>query len=193
MFPCGHCHICHFVEGTGNFTDADRQKVYSIKHFINCSTAWVLYILECPYKKIYVGKTKRQLGVRIGKHLSSIRNPRNQDNPERAPIAQHFDMFHNSSPDGLRVKGFFALTLSNHRGDFDTVLLLKEKVYFWLQTMIPKGLNTEFSLQVFLDPLGSPRLEFLFILFPFKFKYKTLFMPYLCLSCCGFLLSCLFG
>lgn len=26
MFPCGHCHICRFVERTDNFTDADGKK-----------------------------------------------------------------------------------------------------------------------------------------------------------------------
>lgn len=51
MFPCGHCHIYWFVERTSTFTDADEQKVYSIKHFINWSTSRVLYILECPCKR----------------------------------------------------------------------------------------------------------------------------------------------
>lgn len=127
MFPFEHFHICLFVECTDNFTNVDRQKVYSIKQFINCSNAYVFYILACPCKKFYVGKTKRQLRIRIGECLSSIRNPRSHDKPGRTPIAQHFDGFNKSFPDSIRIKGFFALTLSNRRSDFDTVLLWKKK------------------------------------------------------------------
>lgn len=83
MFPCGHYHICRFVESAYRFTDADRQKMYHIKQFINRSTTQVLYIFECPCKKFYVGKTKHQLRVRVGEHLNSIRN---KNNPKGAPL-----------------------------------------------------------------------------------------------------------
>lgn len=112
MFPCGHCHICRHVECTDKFTNVDDNKVYQIQQFINCSTEKVLYILQCPCKKIYFGKTKRQLRICIGEHLCSIRNiqkSKDKDNLKWGPIAQHFEKFYNSSVDGLKIKGFFAL------------------------------------------------------------------------------------
>lgn len=99
MFPCGQ--IFQTVERTDNFTNVDRQKVYSIKQFINCSTAQVFYIHECPYKKFYARKMKRQLHIHIGENLRSIKNQRNHEKPECTSIAQHFDGFHKSSPDGI--------------------------------------------------------------------------------------------
>lgn len=46
--------------------------------------------------------------------------------------------------------GFFALNLTDRRGDYDTVLLRKEKSWiFKLGTLQPKGLNNELSLKVF--------------------------------------------
>lgn len=80
-------------------------------------------------------------------HLKSIRLK------EETPLAQHFLQVHQGKTIGLTVKGFYALNLSEHRGDFNTVLLRKEKIWIYrLQTLQPKGLNTELSLQVFLEP-----------------------------------------
>lgn len=94
----------------------------------------------------------RQLRTRIGEHLCSIRNiqkSKDKDNPKWGSIAQHFERSPNSSIDGLKVRGFFALSLPNRRGDYEKVLLQKEKEWiFRLWTMIP---NTKLSLQVFLE------------------------------------------
>lgn len=97
IFPCGRCHICKFVNRTGVFTDADRQKTYQIKQFINCNTTRVLFILECRCHKFYVGKTKQPLKVHIGEHLLSIRG-----GDDDTPIAQHFAQFHKGQPRALR-------------------------------------------------------------------------------------------
>lgn len=85
-----------------------------------------------------MGKTKRQLCVRLGEHVKSINL--NEDNP----TGQHFEV--------LRVIGFFALNLWTWRGDVDMVLLRKEKAWiFRMGCIIPKGLNNNLSLKVFLE------------------------------------------
>lgn len=73
MYPCGHCGMCCYVERPGVFTDSERKHEFEIQHFINSATTRVLYILKCPCKKLYVGKTKHQLRIRISEHLKSIR------------------------------------------------------------------------------------------------------------------------
>lgn len=147
MFPCGHCLTCKFVECTKTFCNSDSSQEYTINSFINCSTFKILYILECPCHKLYVGKTKRQLRIRFAEHLKSIRLK------EKTPIAQHFLDFHQGNTSGLKVKGFYALDLPERRGDFDTVLQQREKLWIYrLQTLQPKGLNIELSLKVFLQP-----------------------------------------
>lgn len=148
MYACGKCHICRFVDRSDSFTDATGRKVYQIKHFINCNTTRVLYMLECSCHKLYIGKTKRPLKVRIGEHLSSIQSP-----DDDTPIGEHFSKYHNRETNGLKIKGFYALKLPVRRGDFDLILLQKEKeCIFRLGTLAPNGLNTELNLQVFLTP-----------------------------------------
>lgn len=147
MFPCGHCGTCKYVDRSKTFRNSDGSQQFEIRSFINCATTRILYVLECPCHKLYVGKTKRQLRVRFGEHLKSIRLK------EETSVAQHFLDFHQGKTTGLRVKGFYALSLTDRRGDFDRVLLRKEKKWiFRLGTLQPNGLNHELSLSVFLEP-----------------------------------------
>lgn len=121
MFSCGHCGTCKFVDRSTTFRDSESKQKYEIRSFINCATSKVLYILECPCRMLCVGKTKCQLHVRFAEHLKSIRLK------EETLIAQHFISFHQGKTHGLRVRGIFSLNLSARRGDFDTMLLRKEK------------------------------------------------------------------
>lgn len=70
-----------------------------------------------------MGKTKRQLHIRIGEHLGYIKHKE-----PKSPLAQHFLLHHQSKVDGLHVKGIYALKLNKRHGDFDKVLLKK----FWI-------------------------------------------------------------
>lgn len=57
----------------------------------------------------------------------SVNTSKSINHKEDNPIGQHFADHHNACPEGLKVKGFFALNLPTRRGDFDTILLRKEK------------------------------------------------------------------
>lgn len=69
MFPCNKCQVCLFVHRTSTSTDAQGNGSFEISNVINCSTSRVIYIKTCPCPKIYVGKTKISLKVRIGEYL----------------------------------------------------------------------------------------------------------------------------
>lgn len=112
IYPCGHCVMCRFVDRSGVFTGSGNKE-YQIRHFINCSTTRVLYIMECPCKNVYVGKTKRQLHIGFGEHIKNIKQ-------NETPIAMHFNEYHVGQPIGLKIKGFYALVTSR-RGDFNSV------------------------------------------------------------------------
>ena len=99
---------------------------------------------------MYIGKTKRLLRVRIGEHLRGINEK--IKTPEKS-LAKHFAKYHNKDSSGLTVKGIYRLKLSSRRGDFDRVLLQKEKWWIYhLKSLAPTGFNTELNLQIFLDP-----------------------------------------
>lgn len=104
-------------------------------------------MLTYPCNKKYIGKTKRSLRIRIGEHIAGIKKK-----DDERPIPQHFAKFHNRDPKGLTVKGIYRLNLPARRGDFNTILLQKEKMWtYYLDSMVPEGLNTECSLQPFLE------------------------------------------
>lgn len=146
MHACGHCKICKYVHQTNQFTNPRGGKDFKIKQFINCSTTRVIYMLTCPCNKNYIGKTKRALRIRIGEHIAGIKKD------DERPISLHFAKFHNRDPKGLTVKGIYRLNLPTRRGDYDTILLQKEKMWtYYMDSMTPKGLNTECSLQSFLE------------------------------------------
>lgn len=154
MFPCNKCQICPYVDRTSTFTDAHGQGSYEIRNLINCSSTRVIYVITCPCPKIYVGKTKWSLKIRIGEHLREINDK--EKLPDK-PLAKHFAQCHDRSSRGLTVKGIYALKLPNRRGDFDRILLPKEKwSVYRLKSLVPFGLNTELNLQVFLDPWIGP-------------------------------------
>lgn len=78
-------------------------------------------MLTCSCDKIYIGKTKRQLKIRVGEHMREIK----EKNPEK-PLAKHFCIFHKVNLGGMKIKGIYALKLSPRRGDFKTVLFRKK-------------------------------------------------------------------
>lgn len=87
--------------------------------------------------------------MRIGEHLREIKDK--EKIPEK-PLARHFALEHGRSTKGMLVKGIYALKISSRRGDFDRVLLQKEKRWVYrLKSLAPLGLNTELNLQVFLS------------------------------------------
>lgn len=130
------------------------HKSYEIRDLINCSTSRVIYRLTCPCPKISIGNTKRPLKVRIGEQLWGIKREKERD-PEKdqeKPLAKHFALCHGGKTEGLRVKGIYVLKLPVRRGDFNRILLQKEKWWIYrLGSLVPLGLNTELNLQVFLE------------------------------------------
>ncbi len=54
---------------------ATLTQVKSIKsEFINCMSAYIIYMLKCLCGFIYAGQTKRNLKLRIAEHKAAIRN-----------------------------------------------------------------------------------------------------------------------
>lgn len=120
MYPCNKCQVCPFVDQTNVFMDALEQKSYEIRDLINYSTTWVIYMFTCPCPKIYIGKTKRLLKVRIGEHLREF----NEKDPDRETSGNHFSSCHGGNPEDMKVKGIYTLKLPSRRG---TVYCSKKK------------------------------------------------------------------
>lgn len=68
----GHCNMCEWLieERTLKLLNGD---IYHLKFSANCETKGVIYILFCVCRVFYIGKTKRQLKLRLSEHAYDIK------------------------------------------------------------------------------------------------------------------------
>uniref|UniRef100_A0A674E9P8 Reverse transcriptase domain-containing protein n=1 Tax=Salmo trutta TaxID=8032 RepID=A0A674E9P8_SALTR len=144
-YKCNGCAQCNGTYKCRSFKHPQTGKSIPIKGVITCSTKAVIYLITCPCGKNYVGKTKRELKVRISEHRSTIRCKN-----LTYPVAAHFlEAGHSIS--SLRYIGIEHVTLPRRGGDLDNLLLKREAAWiFNLKTLAPFGLNIDFDLKPFL-------------------------------------------
>jgi hypothetical protein len=80
------------------------------KGVITCSTKAVIYLITCPCGKTYVGKTKRELKLRISERRSTIRCKNST-----YPVTTHFLEANQSIPP-LRYNGIEHVTFPRRDG-----------------------------------------------------------------------------
>lgn len=65
FYPCKTCYTFRHTKESKkkkcSFKSTVTSREYQIKDFISCRTEGVVYLLECPCRIQYVGRTKRQL------------------------------------------------------------------------------------------------------------------------------------
>ncbi|XP_063782381.1 uncharacterized protein LOC134932160, partial [Pseudophryne corroboree] len=146
-YKCGSCNICKLVHrNRKKFSNNDNSREYTIKHFINCNSLMVIYLLECPCGLKYVGKTKRVLKLRIQEHARNIKNKITTH-----AIYRHFHEFHHSNPEDMTFKGIEIVNLGERGGDILNKLSKREMFWiFELKTMAPLGFNEGFEIAPFL-------------------------------------------
>ena len=144
-YRCAHCAQCNFTTKSHTFTHPLTGKRFDVKGIITCTTQNVVYLLKCPCGLGYVGKTTRALKTRISEHRSSIRN---QD--PKSPVAMHFmSAKHNVA--SLKYQGIEHVKCPRRGGDVNRLLLQRESFWIYtLNTMSPKGMNEDFSINHFL-------------------------------------------
>lgn len=147
FFPCRNCASCTISgsKKTGKFRSSITGKEYNINKFITCSSSCVVYLLSRPCGLQYIGKTNRQLRVRINEHRSSISR-----NDAKSPIARHFSTASHTMSQ-LEFMGIDRVVPSRRNRDVETRLLQCEaKWIFYMQSLSPKGLNEDLVLICFL-------------------------------------------
>ena len=126
--------------------DITSSQSYKIKSFINCNTTFVVYRLECPCGRFYIGRTKRKLKTRLAEHKQAIRTV----NPQY-PMAMHYKEANHGSCESLKICGIEHIQESIRGGDRLKHLLQKES--FWIYTLKATqypGLNGELDFSPFL-------------------------------------------
>ncbi|KAL2102084.1 hypothetical protein ACEWY4_003845 [Coilia grayii] len=142
---CGSCAQCNYTYKCITYKHPHTGKSIPIKGIITCNTRSVIYLITCPCGKSYVGKTSRELKVRIAEHRSTI-----QCKNLNYPVAAHFvEAGHSVS--ALRYIGIEKVSLPRRGGNLARLLSQRENYYIhFLRTLTPFGLNVEFELKCFL-------------------------------------------
>ena len=144
-YKCGACAQCSFTTKKQYFNHPHSGKQIKIKGICSCHSKGIIYMLTCPCGKAYVGKTSRELKVRISEHRSSIRTA-----SLTSPVAQHFVQY-NHLVSSLRYTAIEKVERPKRGGNFENIILKREA--FWishLNTLSPNGLNQDFDLRPFL-------------------------------------------
>nr|XP_033783443.1 uncharacterized protein LOC117351761 [Geotrypetes seraphini] len=72
-YKCGSCNICSITKECKEFFNPQDQKKYVLRHFTNCKSTFVVYLIICPCDKFYVGMTSRDLRTRMREHKSNLK------------------------------------------------------------------------------------------------------------------------
>lgn len=139
-FPCLNCINCKLIEKGDCFVHPGNDKKFQINNYYTCTSEWIVYILWCPCKLIYVGETKCDLKTRLNNHRYTIRKQRLD-----LPVPKHFSELGHNEWD-LRCMIIDSVPPLRRGGD--RLMKLRKKELDWifkLEALKPRGLNLEFK------------------------------------------------
>lgn len=84
VLPCLRCNNCNHLQKSKVFEHPTTLKRYKIKHYLTWASNYVIYVLQCPCKMLYVGETTMECRNRVNKHKSTIRTERHD-----LPVSKH--------------------------------------------------------------------------------------------------------
>lgn len=67
-YPCGSCFLSEVI-ARRTFVSLPNRERFRMKHFPNCKTQGVIYLMQCQCGAFYIGKTRQELGQCVSKHL----------------------------------------------------------------------------------------------------------------------------
>lgn len=124
-----------------SFTHPKINHTYQINHYLTCSSTYVIYVLWCPCRLLYVGETRDDMHTCLNQHRYSIRK-----GCLDLPVSKHFTEAKHLEKD---LKFIMIDHIPTQRRGGDRILKLKKKELMWiheLNTLSPFGLNMEYKL-----------------------------------------------
>lgn len=147
---CGGCKICRYMNTSSSVVLPDGSE-FTARHFANCKTAGVVYLLTCPCGYFYIGKTKLEFRERAGRHISTMRT----GNPE-LPLGRHVRLIHDGKLPDIKFLILDRIHPNTQGGDWNKILLQRETRWITnLRANQPPGLNEVVSFRPFLEGFNS--------------------------------------
>lgn len=144
--PCRRCAVCKVNtvkdRRLTEFTSVNTGLTYPIKSLITCTTKCVVYLLRCPCGLEYVGRTVRKLHVRLGEHITNIKQ-----GFDKHSVSRHYDLVHNRDPTGTTFIGIEKY-IPHWRGSNGkrTISRAETNWIYRLGSHAPSGLNIEWDI-----------------------------------------------
>lgn len=123
------------------------NKEYQIKELITCNCAHVTYVVECPCRLQYMGRTTRPLRVWIREHITNI-----QKGFPKHSLPRHFDEVYHRDPSGLVFYGVDII--KDHWRRSNKKILVSQNETRWIHRLgssAPGGLNLDIDLNCFIS------------------------------------------
>lgn len=139
---CGSCSYCaqlvsgKSIEMGGNYIP--------IHDFITCRSKFVTYVIFCPCRRFYIGKTNRNLFTRFREHMRSIVTGKGSPR-----LIEHMRQHHNSDAKVLKFAGIqkIAHDVSNKH---KILLQMENRLILKYNALGPLGLNDRIEYSMFL-------------------------------------------
>ncbi|XP_044142417.1 uncharacterized protein LOC122932203 [Bufo gargarizans] len=99
FFKCDKCMACKInpiPRKTTTISSTQNTHTWEIKECLTCNTSRVIYLIQCPCKRQYIGRTKRPMKTRLAEHIANIRK-----GYDKHCLAKHFRDVHNKDPSNL--------------------------------------------------------------------------------------------
>ncbi|XP_053568770.1 protein lin-9 homolog [Bombina bombina] len=137
-YKCLSCVTCNSMQTGNSYQHPERKKKYKIHWFLTCTTTHIIYLLNCPCGKFYIGKSTDDARTRMDNHRSGIRTALKSGKSEQ-PVAQHF-LENGHSITDLRFRLIDHMPNLRRGGNRAKILLQKEARWIHeLGTLAPKS------------------------------------------------------
>uniref|UniRef100_A0A803J6K6 GIY-YIG domain-containing protein n=1 Tax=Xenopus tropicalis TaxID=8364 RepID=A0A803J6K6_XENTR len=146
-YRCGRkrCKACHFLNVSKKFNSTHTGAEFQIKQYLNCLSKEVVYLITCSCGSQYVGKTVRNVSVRILEHVSAI-----ESGDLRSAVSKHTIEKH-AGKVSFTFQIIDKVSLQARKGDLEKRLLKREA--FWIYNLhsleCQGGMNREWELSCF--------------------------------------------
>lgn len=151
FYPCRRCTVCKWnvcqARKMDTFNSTTTGKIYNMKQFATCKTPYIVYLITCPCKKQYIGRTIRNFTTRVKEHITAIKKGKTNHS-----VSKHYASHHDRNPAGTTFQVIDRF-IPHWRGE-SSIRGVSRLETWWIHQIkcyVPHGLNIEWDINAFIN------------------------------------------